>query len=384
MDNVAIIGVAQTKYEKGKTKNYAELVYEVSRMALDDAGLELADIDNVVTTTNDFYDGRTIACMAIAEAAGSYGRDATNVEGDGTLSAFYGLMRTLSDVYGTTLVTTHCKVSEGAPRKIFNQMFDPIYDRRLGMDAISSSALQARAYMDRYGITQEQCARVSVKNHGNARNNPYAHVPLDITVEDVMKSPVLADPIKRLDVAPVSDGACAIILAKEDRVKNGRRKPVWVKGVAHCTDAYRLGERDLSRAGALEEAARKAYAMAGVKDPSKEIDVAEVYDAFSYMELLWYEGLGFCGAGESGRLIDSGVTGMAGALPVNPSGGVLSAHAVQVAGLARIAECVLQLRGEAGRRQVPGAKLALAHGITGICAQTHCVWVLSDTPAKEV
>jgi acetyl-CoA C-acetyltransferase len=378
MERIAIVGVGQTKYEKGNTKNFAELVYEVARKALDDAGMELRDIDNVVTTTNDFFDGRTIACMPVAEAAGSYGRDATNVEGDGTLSAFYGLMRTLSGVYGTTMVTTHCKVSEGYPRKIFNQAFDPIYDRLLGMDAISSSALQARAYMHRYGITEEQCAKVSVKNHRNAKNNPYAHVALDITVEDVMKSPMLAEPIKRLDTSPISDGACAIILATEEKAKKAAKKPVWIKGVAHCTDAYRLGERDLTHALPLETAAKKAYQMAGIGDPSREIHVAEVYDAFSYMELMWYEGLGFCGPGQGGKLIDSGATQMGGKLPVNPSGGVLSAHSVQVAGLARIAEAVLQLRGEAGKRQVAGAKTALAHGITGICAQTHCVWVLSN------
>jgi len=378
MDRVAIVGVGQTKYERGKTKNFAELVYEVTRKALDDAGMELSDIDNVVTTTNDFYDGRTIACMAVAEASGSYGRDATNVEGDGTLSAFYGLMRTLSGVYGTTMVTTHCKLSEGSPRKLFNQAFDPVYDRLLGMDAISSAALQARAYMHRFGVTEEQCAKVSVKNHRNARNNPFAHVPLDITVEDVMKSPMLAEPIKRLDASPVSDGACAVILATEERAKKLAKKPVWVRGVGHCADAYRLGERDLSVSPSLEAAAGRAYRMAGISDPWREIDVAEIYDAFSYMELMWYEGLGFCGKGEGGKLIDSGATQMGGKLPVNPSGGVLSAHSVQVAGLARIAEAVLQLRGEAERRQVPGAKVALAQGIGGICAQTQCVWVLSN------
>jgi len=381
MDKVAIIGVGQTRYERGNTKSFAELVYEVTRKALDDAGLELDDIDNVVTTTNDFYDGRTIACMAVAEASGSYGRDATNVEGDGTLSAFYGLMRTLSGVYDATIVTTHCKMSEGNPRKLFNQAFDPIYDRILGMDAISSSALQARAYMDRYGVTEEQCAMVSVKNHANARNNPYAHVALEITIDDVMKSPMLAEPIKRLDISPISDGACAIILATEERARKSAKKPVWVRGVAHCTDAYRLGERDLTYSAALETAAKKAYKMAGIRNPFKQIDVAEVYDAFSYMELMWYEGLGFCDRGKGGKLVESGKTQMGGELPVNPSGGVLSAHPVQVAGLARIAEAVLQLRGEAGGRQVPGAKTALAHGITGICGQTHCVWVLSNEEA---
>lgn len=381
MDKVAIIGVGQTTYKKGKTENFAELVYEATSKALDDAGMELKDIGNVVTTTNDFWDGRTIACMAVAEAAGSYGRDATNVEGDGTLSAFYGLMRTLSGVYNSTIVTAHCKVSEGSPRILFNQAFDPIYDRILGLDAISSSALQARAYMNKFGITEEQCARVSVKNHRNARNNPYAHVPLNITVQDVMNSQMLSEPIKRLDTSPISDGACAIIIVTEEEAKKRTKKPVWVKGVAHCTDAYRLGERDLTYSSALEMAGKKAYQMAGITDPFNQIDVAEVYDAFSYMELMWYEGLGFCGQGEGGKLIESGKTEMGGELPVNPSGGVLSAHSVQVAGLARIAEAVLQLRGEAGKRQVAGARTALAHGINGICGQTHCVWIMSNEEA---
>jgi acetyl-CoA C-acetyltransferase len=116
--------------------------------------------------------------------------------------------------------------------------------------------------------------------------------------------------------------------------------------------------------------------MAGVTDPMKDVDVVELYDAFSYMELMWMEGLGLCRQGEAGAMIDKGVTEMKGKLPVNPSGGVLSAHAVQVAGLARIAEAVLQLRGEAGARQVHGAKRALAHGIEGACGQGHCVFVL--------
>jgi acetyl-CoA C-acetyltransferase len=232
--------------------------------------------------------------------------------------------------------------------------------------------------MNKFGISEEQCAMVSVKNHRNAKNNPYAHLPLDITVEDVMNSPMLAEPIKRLDTSPISDGACAIIIATEKEARRRAKRPVWVKGVAHCTDAYRLGERDLTYSSALETAAKKAYQMAGITDPLRQIDVAEVYDAFSYMELMWTEGLGLCDRGEGGTLIESGRTEMGGSLPVNPSGGVLSAHPVLVAGLARIAEAVLQLRGEADARQVQGAKVALAHGIEGACGQGHCVFVLES------
>lgn len=230
--------------------------------------------------------------------------------------------------------------------------------------------------MTKYGITEEQCARVSVKNHKNAKNNPCAQLPMDITVEDVLHSRPLADPIKLLDASPISDGACAIIMARESDAKRICKKPVWIKGVGHCTDTYHLGDRDLSDVSVLEWAAKRAYDMAGIIDPKKEVHVAEVYEAFSYMELMWMEGLGFCERGKAGDLIDSGYTEMGGLFPVNPSGGVLSAHPVLAAGLARIAEAALQLRGDAGDHQVEGAGVALAHGIEGACGQGHCVYVL--------
>jgi len=377
MEKVAIIGLGQTKFEREKKEQvFAELVYEVVTKALEDAGITIAEIDNIVTISNDFWDGRTISSMAVMDACGAYGKDVTTVEGDGTFGALLGYMRTLSGSFNTTLVVAHSKISEGNPRAIFNGAFDPIYERILGLDAITSSALQARRYMVKYGVTEEQFAKVSVKNHKNAKNNPYAQLPLDIKVEDVLNSRMLADPIKLLDASPISDGACAIILANELKAKEISEKPVWIKGVGHCADAYHLGDRDLAEADSLMEAANKAYKMAGVKIPIKDIDVAEVYDAFSYQELMWSEGLGFCKKGEGGKLIDEGVTEMSGELPVNPSGGVLSAHAVLVAGLVRIAEAALQIRGDAGKRQLSNVKTALAHGINGPCGQSHCVWIL--------
>jgi acetyl-CoA C-acetyltransferase len=376
VDRVAIVGVAQTKYQGHNPASHAELSYEVTRNALEDAGMTIEDVDNTVTVCNDFWDGRTISSMAITEATGSHRVPTTNVEGDGTYGALMGLMRILSGHHRVTLVVAQSKPSEGIPSVITNAMFDPIYERMLGLDAVNSSALQMRQYMSNYGVTEEQCAKVSVKNHRNARNNPYAHMPLDITVEDVLHSRVLADPIKLLDASPMSDGACAIILADESVAKKRGKKAVWIEGVGHCADAYHLGDRDLAESPALQAAAKRAYGMAGVSDPTRNIDVAELYDAFSYMELMWMEGLGLCRQGEAGAVIDKGVTEMKGKLPVNPSGGVLSAHAVQVAGLARIAEAVLQLRGEAGARQVDGARVALAHGIEGACGQGHCVFVL--------
>lgn len=376
MEGVAIIGVGQTRYLRVNPNSHDEMAFEVTNKALEDAGLTIEDIDNSVTCTNDFWDGRTISCMTVTDATGSSRVPTTNVEGDGTYGVLMGLMRILSGHHNTTLVVAQSKGSISIPGLITNAIFDPLCERMLGLDAVSSAALQARSYMAKYGITEEQCAKVSVKNHKNAKNNPYAQLPLDITVEEVLRSRMLADPIKLLDASPVSDGACAVILARESVAKTKCEKPVWIRGVGHCSDTYHLGDRDLSDVGALASAAKRAYRMAGIKNPREEIHLAEIYDAFSYMELMWMEGLGFCERGGGGSLVDSGFSEMGGPLPVNPSGGVLSAHPVLVAGLARIAEAVLQLRGEAGDRQVEGAKVALAHGIEGACGQGHCVYVL--------
>jgi acetyl-CoA C-acetyltransferase len=383
MDNAAIVGVAQTKYERRKKdKIFADLVFDVTRAVLEDAGLGIDDIDSIVTVSNDFFDGRTISGMAVGDAAGGQDKNISTVSGDGTFGAFYGLMRVLSG-YKATIVVAHSKGSESSLPLTTNGMFDPIFHRHLGIDAISSAAIQANAYLTRYGISEEEIAQVSVKNHGNAKHNPFAQLPMDITVADVMKSRKISEPLKLLDCCPISDGAAAIIIAGEEVAAKCRTKPVWVKGVAHCCEEYLLGDRDLTDPAALRDAAKRAYAMAGIKNPLEEIDVAEVLEPFSYMEPLWLEGLGFSDPGTGARMIDQGVTVMGGKLPVNPSGGALSANPVLVAGLARLIEASLQVRGNAGARQVKGAVTALAHGFNGPCGQSHCVWIVGATRRGE-
>ena len=377
MDDIAIVGVAQTKYESRKVdKIYADLVFDVTMEALNDAGLGIEDIGSVVTVSNDFLDGRTISGMAVGDASGAHDKNISTVEGDGTFGAMYGAMRVLGGA-GTTIVVAHSKGSESNIRFVTNAMFDPVYQRPLGIDAVAAAAIQAYEYMHRYGLSEEEFATVSVKNHGNALNNPLAHLPMKITVEDVMKSRKIADPLKLLDCSPVSDGAAAMIIADSSVARKCKKKPVWIKGIGHCAEEYFLGDRDLAVPSALSMAAKKAYNMAGIQDPMKEIDVVELYDAFSYMEPLWLEGMGFCKPGRGTTFTEKGISSLEGDLPVNPSGGVLASHAVLVAGLARIIETVLQLRGEGGTRQVKGAKVALAHGINGPCGQSHCVWILS-------
>jgi len=382
MDRVAIVGIGFTKIEAAKTtQNYPEMVYEAVKAALEDAGAGIGDIDNVVNTTNDFWDGRTISCMPVGGVSGGEDKNISGVEGDGAFGAFYMMCRILSGSYGTGIVVAHSKGSEGreVSHLITNSAFDPIYARSLGLDMVSACALQARKYMTTYGVTEEAFALVSVKNHGNALDNPAAQLPMRITVEDVLRSEKIAEPLKKLDISPVSDGAVCLILASEERARRFRPRPVWLKGVGFCCDAYQLGDRNLAECRALEAAAQKAYRMADIRDPRREIDVAEVYDAFSYQELMWTEGLGFCGKGEGGKLAASGATQKDGDIPVNPSGGLLSGHPVIAAGMYRMAEAARQIRGEAGGMQVAGpVRTAVAHGVNGLAGQSHCVWVLGS------
>ena len=377
MDRTAIIGVGMTKIEaEKKGETFADMAWEAVNRALDDAGMSIDDIDNVVTTSSDFWDGRTISLMAVGDASGAATKNISCVEGDGTFGAFYANARALSGSYRTTLVTGHSKGSQCVSSLITNAAFDPIYERELGMDMITAGAMQANAYMHRTGLKPEEMALVSVKNHGNARKNPMAQLPMNITVGDVLASEMIADPLHKLDCSPVSDGCCAVIIAHETAAAKFRQKPVWVRGLSFCTDSFFFGDRDLARSSALAEAAKKAYRMAGIRDPRKEIDVVELYDAFTYQELLWLEEMGLADYGKSAGLLRAGEFDMDGRMPVNPSGGLLAGHPVIAAGLYRIAEVVLQLRGDAGEHQVRKAKTGLAHGVNGLCGQSHCVWVL--------
>jgi acetyl-CoA C-acetyltransferase len=380
-ERVGIVAVAQTKYSPNRADaNEGELVYEAVKQVLQETGLKFArdgsGIDATVTCSQDFWDGRTISNCNVMSYVGHHHSDEDKVAEDSINAVYTAFARILSGHQDIVLVASHCKESQGDQRGIENAALDPIFLRVLGLDFLSAAALQAKRYMYKYGITPEQCARVAVKNRGNAKRNPFAQEPMEITVGDVLGSQILASPIRQLDTKPVSDGACAMILARESKARKLTGKPVWILGASNCYETNYLGDRDLADCDALVAAAKKAYKMAGIKDPVKQLDVAEISEEYSYQELLWMEGLGFCGRGEAGGMIDSGVTQMGGRRPVNPSGGMLSGNPTVVAGMTRIAEAVLQLRGEAGERQVPGASMALAHGVTGMCGQLQGVMIL--------
>lgn len=377
---------AQTKFVSSQTDlSIGELIWQVVDKILKETGLRFEAqegnknglfIDKIISCSEDYWQGRTISDMLYHMELGALGMSLTKVAGDGAFAVYHGAMSILSGKYDVVLVTAHRKESETTRSVIENAGFDPIYLRPLGIDFLTAAAMQANRYIYRNGATEEQFAEVVVKNKRNAFLNPYAQEAMRITVPEVLQSKMLSSPLKELDCKPVSDGACALILASEEKAKALTSKPVWITGMGNCYDAHYLGDRDLSDCESLQIAAQKAYGMAGIAYPSKEIQLAEISEEFSYQELLWMEGLNLCKRGEAGRLIQNGVTKRDGQLPVNPSGGVLSGNPSGVAGMVRVAEAFLQLSDRAGDRQVAKAETALAHGTYGPAGQAHCVIIL--------
>lgn len=381
---VAIVATVQTKFEESKPmQSRAELVWEVVGKVLQETNLQFEDqttngyaIDKIISCSDDFWDGRAISDMLLHPELGAYRMDQTKVAGDGIQAVYYAFLSVLAGKE-IVLVVAHCKESQTPRSPVERAAFDPIYLSPLGLNFTVAAAMQAKRYMHRYGITPEQCAQVVVKSYKNAKNNPYAQKSSRFTVEEVLNSKMLISPIRALDCkASPSDGACAMILASEEKAKKLTDKPVWIEGIGNCYDAHYLGDRELADCDALITAAKRAYNMAGITDPRHEISLAEISTEYSYQELLWTEGLGFCGRGEGGKFIEQGMSKMDGGLPINPSGGMLPGNPPMVVGMVRVAEAFLQLRGEAEARQVSNAKTVLTHGMTGPCGQSHGVIIL--------
>lgn len=379
-DRVAIVGVAQTKFaSKRADANYAEMAYEAIKKVMADTGLQMKrDIDNSISCSHDNWDGQTISDIGITDVIGGHLRNEEKMAMDGSTAVYYGMIGILSGEFNCTLLLAHTKMSQTNRNIVNNMAFDPIYTRMLGLDYTSAAALQARRYMEVYGVTERQIAAVTVKNLSNAIKNPVAHNSGVFSIEKVLESPFAADPIRAMQIAPDTDGAVAMIMASEKKALEITKNPVWVKGIGTCYDAHYLGDRDLSDVMALEKAAARAYKMAGIKDPRKEINMVELGDEFSYQELLWLEGLGLCGRGRAGVLTESGATALGGPMPVNPSGGLLAGVPANVMGLNRAAEAALQVMGQAGDHQVPNVNIAVAQGHSGFCGQHQCVIVLGQ------
>ena len=379
-ERVAIVAVAQTKFKRRADKvRIQDIVWEVVKPVVEKTGLQFIEgmgIDNTISCSDDFYDARTISDCGITDYIGGHMRSEEKVSMDSLQAVFYAYACILSGHYDVTLVVAHSKESQAISRNLIaNAAFDPIFNRTLGLDYVQAGALQARAYMLKTGASRKDFANAVVKSRKMAALNSFAQEKKAVTVTDVVDAPMVADPLGKLDIYPVGDGAVAMILARESKAKHLTDKPVWILGGGCCYDSFYLGDRDLASSAALEDAAGKAYKMARITAPARQLDVAEISAHFSYQEPMLYEGLKFCARGKGVQMLKSGATEITGKLPVNPSGGILAGNPYMVGGITRAAECYLQLTGKAGKHQVKGAGKALAHGTGGPAGAFHSVMI---------
>jgi len=363
MRKVAVIGAGMTKFVRRAQETPKELSWQASRAALQSCELTMDDIDAVcMGTAPDAFDGIHMKGEYLSDGAGAFRKPyMRSYVGGGTgvfvpIQAWYTIASGLADV---VLVVAEEKMSTYYPhaQAAFLTIFDHTTERPLKPNLLWIFAIEMNRYMNTYGLKKEDIARVSVQHKRNAANHPCALLgEPDITVEDVMNSETLAWPVQRFDVSPVSDGAVAIVMAAEHVAKRLSSKPVWVEGVGWNLDTAYWTNRDLAYPRYVEYAAKQAYEMAGIKEPRKEIHIAEPYDPFDYKALHHLEGLGLADRGKAVELYIDGTAAPDGNMPVCPSGGLLGVgNPIAAAGLMKIAELFWQLRGEAGDRQVSGS-----------------------------
>jgi acetyl-CoA C-acetyltransferase len=362
---------------------YPELVHEAVSAALADANLKAKDIDAVVYGSMDPFDGvfaperwNVDACVGAGFRNMPFLKITTGGTTGGSV-ALGGYYHVTSGMFDVVLVVASQRVGETLEAQlVLNTAIDPIYERWMGGGAIMVGANQAASHFHFYGTTEEDLAMVAAKNYANALNNPYAHLQRHLTVEDALKMRMISWPLRLSDCCPSSDGACAIILACEKRARKITNTPVWIRGAGQITDNYYVGDRPWFQDwDALSILARHVYKQAKIDNPLEELDVAELYNAFTIQEIIECEALGFCEPGKGTELLRKGVTSMEGKLPVNPSGGTLCTNPIGATGLIRIGEAALQVMGKADKRQVANVKTALAH-VWGAAIGFHVLMIL--------
>lgn len=382
MSEVAIVGVGCAGFRSITPElSYKELMYEAAVRAYEDAGINpRKDVDAFVTCAEDYLEGFSIFDEFVPDQIGAALRPLFTVSGDGMLGLATAYMLIKTGQFDTVVVEAHSKASDILTyMDIVAFALDPIFHRPLGGHPYYIAGMEMNRYMHDTGTTAEQCAHVVVKNKENALLNPYAAYGAKTTLGQVLRSEMLFHPLKKLEISTPADGCIVVVLASENVAEKLTDKTVWVKGVGWCTETPNMDVRDWTKAVYTRLAAEMAYETAKIKNPWKEIDFAEIHDLFAYKELQHMEALKLCDYGEAGKLTEQGATAIDGELPVNPSGGLLGmGYGLEASGLQKLFEAVLQLRGEAGARQVPDAEVGLAHTWRGIPTTTGVVAVLSN------
>lgn len=372
MRDVAVVGVGMHRFGELWEASLRELCRDVALKALEDAGVDRVDSVIVGSMASGLFADQEHLGALVADVSGCTPASAMRAEaacasgGMALRAAFAEVASGLSEcalVVGAEKMTD---VSGDEATAILATAGDQEYEAFHGVTFAGLSAMIARAYMHKHGVTSEQLAAVAVKNHKHGMLNPLAQFQMELTVPQVMASPIVADPLRLLDCAPVSDGAAAVVVCPLDMAKRLKRHPlVRIAGIGAATDRIALYRHpDLTRLPAVAAAGRAAFAMA--RTTPADIHVAELHDAFTIMEVLALEELGFFEAGKGAQAAASGWSAIGGRMPVNPGGGLKSrGHPVGATGVAQISELTLQLRQAAGRRQVAGARRGLAENLGG-------------------
>jgi acetyl-CoA C-acetyltransferase len=383
-DRVALVGVGHAGFAPITAGvSYKELTFEAALRAYDDAGIDpRKDVDSFVAVSEDFWEGTSIFDEYVPDQIGGALRPVHTVSADGLFAVAAAVMLIRSGAARVVAVEGHSKVSDVVtPGAIHQFALDPVYNRPLGIPPLAIAGLEMNAYLDATGTTEEQCARVVEKNRRNALDNPRAAFATDVGAEDVLGSAPTWWPLKSLDVAARADGCVVLVLADGDMAGDLTDDPVWAMGVGWSSGTPTLESRSWIDAGYVRRAADRAYDMARLGSP-RDVDLAEVDDTYSYRELMHLEALRLARPGEAGPMLEDGVFGRAGDLPVNASGGSLGqGYLFEANGLARTLECVLQLRGEAGERQIEDAGVAVAQSWRGVPTTTAAVAVFASGEA---
>ncbi len=382
-ERVAIIGCGQTRHDTARGDvSIAGLVREAAMRALIDAELTWADIDAVVIgKAPDFFEGLMMPELYLAEALGAVGKPMLRVH-------------TAGSVGGSTAVVASSLVESRVHRRVLTVAFEkqseseamwalsmPIpFQQPLLAGAGGYFAPYIRAYMRRSDAPDDIGIMVALKDRLNACKNPYAHLHQpDITYDSIKESIMLWDPIRFDETCPSSDGAFAMVMTDEAG-GDAHPNPAWIHGSALRSEPTIAPGRDQVNPQGGRDCAADVYAQAGITDPRRELDTAEVYVPFSWYEPMWLENLGFAAEGEGWKLTEQGATAMDGDIPWNCSGGVLSTNPIGASGMIRFGEAAMQVRGQCGDHQVDGARKALGHAYGG-GAQFFAMWVVGrDKP----
>jgi len=383
-DRVAIIGIGYTSLQPTSvSRSFKELTFEAAQKAYADAAIRFDEIDSFVTCAEDFNEGISIFDEYTPDQLGAVQKPMHTLAQDGLHGIADALMQIRSGVAETVVVEAHSKASNLlTPDWLLDYATDPIYNRPLGFNPHALAALEMNLFLNQTGISPDHCAAVVAKNRANALVNPIAAYPLAMAPTNVKSSPYFAYPLREAEMSRPADGAVVVILANENKASKSRAKPVWVLGAGLANDSATLESREWGKALYTEIAAKHAYKQAE-KDPSR-IDLFEVDDSYAYKELQHLVALGiYKEPTEAARALESGETQVGGKTPVNVSGGSLGMGlALEAAGLYRIVELVLQLRGQAGPRQLARAKTGLAQCWRGVPTTSGAVVILgSEKPA---